>query len=399
MNQAFKAMDNIFSQIKNASFRVQYWNFKTIDYGSGTIDFTIIFHKPEVLEEILKHVSLGFGEGYSRGDIDVEGDMEKLTRMLFDPEILSIRPSLKNLVKILWLRLKYRNDIKQSRENVSFHYDLSNEFYATWLDKRMVYSCAYFKNANNSIEQAQEDKLEYICRKLLLQPGQSLLDIGCGWGALAIYAAQKYGVTVHGITLSKNQLEKAKARVAEAGLEKNITLELADYREIAKRGRSFDRVVSVGMMEHVGKNNISRYMHATNQLLKPLGIGLLHTIGKLKSDSIDDWMNKYIFPGAYLPEPGELINGLRDENLEVYHLENLQQHYALTLRAWLKAFEENQTKLKDMVSPELIRTYRLYLNGCISAFSKGGISLYQVSFCKGQLDDIPLPLTNSHLHA
>jgi len=153
------------------------------------------------------------------------------------------------------------------------------------------------------------------------------------------------------------------------------------------------------MMEHVGKNNIQTYMQATSQLLKPLGVGLLHTIGKLKSDAIDDWMNKYIFPGAYLPEPGELVNGLRDVKLEVYHLENLQQHYALTLRAWLKAFEENQAKLKDMVSPELIRAYRLYLNGCISAFSTGGISLYQVSFCKGQLGEIPLPLTNAHLHA
>ncbi|MBI4836544.1 MAG: class I SAM-dependent methyltransferase [Candidatus Abawacabacteria bacterium] len=399
MTRAFHIIDSIFKQIKSTSFEVQYWDYQRIRYGNDTPAFTIIFHNSRVLDDIIKHVSLGFGEGYMHGDIDVEGDWEQLTRLRFAPEIARIRPSLKTLAQIVLLRISYKNNIAQAKKNISFHYDLSNEFYEAWLDKKMVYSCAYFKDANNSIEQAQDDKLEYICRKLLLKPGQTLLDIGCGWGALVMYAVQKYGVKAHGITLSRNQLEKAKARIAEAGLEKDITLELIDYRELAKRGDTFDRIVSIGMMEHVGKDNIAAYMRATDKLLKPLGVGLLHTIGKLKSSAIDDWMNKYIFPGAYLPEPGELINGLRDVKLEVYHLENLQQHYALTLRAWWQRFEAKQAELKDMVSPEVLRAYRLYLTGCISTFTHGGISLYQVSFCKGQLGQIPIPLTNAHLHA
>ena len=395
---AFQAINNLFEQIDHVSFEVQYWDLKRVKYGSEKPAFTIIFHTPAAVEDTLKQVSLGFGERYMQGDIDIEGDIQKLTELLFDPKVLRIRPNLKALFAILLLRLKFRNSIDQSKKNISFHYDLSNEFYETWLDKRMVYSCAYFKEEGISIEQAQEDKLEYICRKLLLQPGQTLLDIGCGWGALVIYAVQKYKVKAHGVTLSRNQLEKAKARIAEAGLEKDITLELIDYRDLVKRGDTFDRVVSVGMMEHVGKNNIPTYIHSTNKLLKPLGVGLIHTIGKLKSDAIDDWMNEYIFPGAYLPEPGEIINGLRDQGLEVYHLENLQRHYARTLAAWRDRFEANQNKIKEMVSPEVIRAYRLYLNGCISAFKVGGISLYQISFCKGQLEQIPIPLTNAHLH-
>lgn len=399
MTAAFRAVDKLLRHITTASFDVKYWDYQTIHYGTGQTEFTIIFHNPKVLEDMLGHMSIGFGESYMRGDIDIEGNFERLTQTFFTAQIDKIRPSIGHLLEMVWLRFKYRNNLKQAQKNISFHYDLSNEFYANWLDPLMVYSCAYFKDAKNSIDQAQKDKLEYICRKLLLQPGQTLLDIGCGWGALVIYAVQNYGVKAHGITLSRNQLEKAKARVAEAGLEESITLELTDYRELAERKVSFDRVVSIGMMEHVGKNNIPAYMKATDTLLKPLGVGLLHTIGKLKSGAIDDWMNKYIFPGSYLPEPGELVNGLRDHGLEVYHLENLQQHYALTLRAWLNNFERNQDKLRSIVSPETLRAYRLYLTGCISTFTHGGISLYQVSFCKGQLGEIPLPLTNAHLHA
>ncbi len=399
MTAAFRAIDKLLKQVKTASFDVKFWDYQTIHYGTGPTEFTIIFNNANVLEDILGHVSLGFGEGYMRGDIEIEGNFERLTQTFFTAKLDQIRPSLGSLLEMGWLHFKYRNNLKQAKKNVSFHYDLSNEFYEAWLDPLMVYSCAYFKDANNSIEQAQKDKLEYICRKLLLKPDQTLLDIGCGWGALVIYAAKNFGVKAHGITLSRNQLEKAKARVAEAGLEDRITLELTDYRELAARGVSYDRVVSVGMMEHVGKNNIPAYMDATDKLLKPFGVGLLHTIGKLKSGNIDDWMHKYIFPGSYLPEPGELVNGLRDRKLEVYHLENLQQHYALTLRAWANNLEKNLEQIKDTVSPETIRAYRLYLTGCISAFTHGGISLYQVSFCKGQLGQIPLPLTNAHLHA
>lgn len=394
----YQVIDQLFSQITHIPFEIIYWNEAKKNYNGTEPLFTIEFRTPEVINDIFKHVSLGFGEGYTRGDIEVYGDFPRLCGLIYDPRVAKIRPSLKNLIKIARLRLKQRNRIAQARKNISHHYDLSNEFYSLMLDDKMLYSCAFFKDPTNSISQAQSDKLDYICRKLLLKPGQTLLDIGCGWGALVIHAAKNYGVKATGITLSKNQLEEAQRRIDAAGLSDQITLMLTDYREIATQGVSFDRVVSVGMMEHVGKDNIGAYMEANRVLLKENGIGLLHTIGNMKSSNIDDWMDKYIFPGAYLPEPGELIDGLRDTGMQVYLLENLRTHYALTLQAWLQNFEKNIARIGQIVSPETIRIYRLYLNGCIGTFTYGDTNLYQISYSKGYTNNAGVPLTNSYLH-
>jgi len=394
---AITVFDTLFHHIEGVSFCVKYWDKKTINYGIDKPAFTIIFKKPEALDEVLTHLSLGFGEAYTRGDIEIEGDIQRALGLLFDPH-LKIRPSIRAILHIGWLQLVHKNHLKQARKNISHHYDVSNEFYDQWLGKERIYSCAYFKNEDDDIDTAQENKLDYICRKLLLKPGQTLLDIGCGWGALVLYAAKKYDVKVMGITLSKNQLERARKRAKQEGLSDKVTLELCDYRELATRNVSFDRIVSVGMMEHVGKNHIHEYMAANNKLLKENGVGLLHTIGKMKSGRIDAWMEKYIFPGAYLPEPGELIDGFRDAGLEVYHLENLRPHYALTLKSWVKNFEKNIETIQKLVSPELVRIYRLYLNGCVAAFTYGDINLYQISFCKGYTNQVPVPLTNHYLY-
>lgn len=394
----YQVIDQLFSQITHLPFQIIYWDEAKKNYNNGAPVFTIEFKNREVVNDILRHVSLGFGEGYTRGDIEIYGDFPQMCGLLYDKRVAQIRPSLNAVIKIARLRLKHRNHIGQAKKNISHHYDLSNEFYSLMLDDKMVYSCAFFKDAHNSISQAQTDKLDYICKKLLLKPGQTLLDIGCGWGALVIHAAKNYGVSATGITLSKNQLEEAQRRVDAAVLTNQITLKLTDYRELATQGVSFDRVVSVGMMEHVGKDNIGAYMDANRALLKDNGIGLIHTIGKMKSGNIDAWMNKYIFPGAYLPEPGELIEGLRDTGMEVYLLENLRTHYALTLQAWLKNFEQNIARISQIISPEMVRIYRLYLNGCIGAFTYGDINLYQISYSKGLTNNVGVPLTNSYLH-
>ncbi len=394
----YQVLDQLFSQITHIPFQIIYWNVAKKNYNGSEALFTIEFRNPEVVNDIFKHVSLGFGEGYTRGDIEVYGDFPLLCGLIYDPRVAKIRPSLSNLIKIGRLRLKQRNRIGQARKNISHHYDLSNEFFSLMLDDKMVYSCAFFKDPTNSVSQAQTDKLDYICKKLLLKPGQTLLDIGCGWGALVIHAAKNYGIKATGITLSKNQLEEAQKRVNAAGLSDQITLKLTDYRELATQGVSFDRVVSVGMMEHVGKDNIGAYMEANKVLLNQNGIGLLHTIGNMKSRTIDDWMNKYIFPGAYLPEPGELIDGLRDTGMEVYLLENLRTHYALTLQAWLQNFEQNIARIGQIISPEMIRIYRFYLNACIGTFTYGDTNLYQISYSKGYTNNAGVPLTNSYLH-
>lgn len=398
-SQHYQVLDHIFSQITHMPFKVIYWTEGNKNYNTGEPVFTIDFKKQSVVDDILRHVSLGFGEGYTRGDIEVYGDFPRMCGMVYDPRVKAIKPSLSAMIKIAKLRIKSRNNIDQAKKNISHHYDLSNEFYSLMLDDKMVYSCAYYKNPSNSIAQAQTDKLDYICRKLLLKPGQTLLDIGCGWGALVIHAAKNYGVKATGITLSKNQLEEAQKRVDAAGLSDKVTLLLTDYRELATQNLSFDRIVSVGMMEHVGKENIHAYVETNRKLLKENGIGLLHTIGNMKSGNIDAWINKYIFPGAYLPEPGELIDALRDVGMEVYLLENLRPHYALTLQAWLENMEKNIDKVSTIVSPETIRIYRMYLNSCIATFTYGDTDLYQISYSNGYTNNAGVPLTNSYLHA
>lgn len=399
MSSPYQILDQLFSQIPHVSFNVIYWNEGRKNYNTGKPEFTIDFKKPQVVNDILRHVSLGFGEGYTRGDIEIIGDFEKLCSLVFDPQVAKIKPSLGIILKIIFQRLKHRNKLAQAPKNISHHYDLSNEFYKLMLDKRMVYSCAYFKTPHTDLDQAQSDKLDYICKKLLLQPGQTLLDIGCGWGALVIHAAQHYGIEATGITLSKKQLEEAQKRVHETGLDEKINLQLIDYRQLAHNNTSFDRIVSVGMLEHVGKENIAAYMKANQKLLKDNGIGLLHTIGNMRSGSINDWTEKYIFPGAYLPEPGELINGFRDTGMEVFLLENLRPHYAMTLQAWLKNLENNIDQLRKIVSEETIRMYRFYLSSCSASFIYGDTNLYQISYSKGYINNAGVPLTNSYLHA
>ncbi len=249
------------------------------------------------------------------------------------------------------------NTLKASARNVAHHYDLGNDFYKLYLDNSMTYSCAYFKNKNDTLEDAQLQKYEHICRKLHLKEGETLVDIGCGWGGMLLYAARRYGVKCLGCTLSAHQAEYAKKRVTEEGLGGNITILLEDYRNI--KGQ-FDKFVSIGMFEHVGKSLISTFIDRTKAMLKPGGIGLLHTIGKERNTPFDPWTMKYVFPGGHLPVLDHVIRAMGKKGLVPIDIENLRLHYAATLDEWAKRFEANVEQIENMFDQRLVRTWRMY---------------------------------------
>ncbi len=372
------------------AFSVRFWDGKVKTYGQGTPTVTLTIKKASVLPEVMRNLTLGFGEAYMRGDIDIEGSITDVVALFHGTTLKQTSMSFGARVANRLLRMAHRGRIGQAQKNVEHHYDLGNDFYALWLDRERLYSCAYFKSPDDTINQAQQNKLNHICKKLFLQPGDTLLDIGCGWGGLVVHAVKHFGVNAHGITLSAGQYEYAKQRVEREGLNDQITIERTDYRELVKRGLSFDKVVSVGMFEHVGQKHISEYMAGTAALLKEGGVGLLHTIGKMKGLPMEPWIEKYIFPGAYLPGIGEMLEAMKEFPLRVIDVENLRRHYALTLDWWLKGFEANLEKIRGMYGDSFIRMWRLYLAGSSAGFRYGDLELWQIQFTKGLRNDLPM---------
>ena len=276
-------------------------------------------------------------------------------------------------------------------QQVQFHYDVSDEFYALWLDPRRVYSCAYFRDTSMSLAQAQEAKLDHICRKLLLQPGEKFLDIGAGWGGLLLWAAEHYGVKATGITLSKNQHAYVQRLIDEKGLQGRVRMELRDYREL-NEADGFDKIASVGMFEHVGQANIPTYFNTVFRLLKPGGLVMNHgiTAGSIQPSHLGagmgDFIEKYIFPGGELLHISHLIRDMAMAGLELVDDENLRPHYARTLWAWSDALESRlpeaqrilETTGKVADAAKVLRAYRLYLAGCAMTFEQGWIGLHQI---------------------
>ncbi len=389
-------LDRWFRGLTGHVFAVRFWDGSLKTYGEGSPTFTIIIKKESVLGEIARNLSLGFGEAYMRGDVDVEGSVPELCAMFHGTDIKNASLSFGAKVANFILRQQHRGRLGRAQKNVEHHYDLGNDFYAMWLGKERLYSCAYFKAPHDSIDTAQANKLEHICKKLFLQAGETLLDVGCGWGALVIHAAKKYGVKAYGITLSKGQFEYASQRVREEGLTDQITIELVDYRELIRRGVTFDKVVSVGMFEHVGLKQYPEYFAATDQLMKPGGIGVLHTIGKMQSGAFDPWVEKYIFPGAHLPGLDEIASTINRFAFRVTDIENWRPHYAFTLDHWLEGFEANIEKVRGMYGESFVRMWRLYLAGSSAGFRYGDLDLWQIQFTKGLRND--LPLTREYLY-
>ncbi|MBQ3423287.1 MAG: class I SAM-dependent methyltransferase, partial [Romboutsia sp.] len=280
--------------------------------------------------------------------------------------------------------------MKKQKEEVSYHYDLGNDFYSLWLDETMSYSCAYFKNENDSLYEAQMNKIHHLLKKLNLKEGLSLLDIGCGWGSLLIEAAKLYKVKGVGITLSQEQYNKFIERIKEENLEEYLDVRLMDYRELEKSKMTFDRVVSVGMLEHVGRENYRLFMKNVHTVLKPKGVFVLHYISGLYESEGDAWMRKYIFPGGVIPTLREMISISADYKFYTVDVESLRMHYAKTLLKWAENFENNLDTVKDMFDERFIRMWKMYLYSCAACFISGVIDLHQIVFTKGVNNELPL---------
>ncbi|MFL6661886.1 MAG: class I SAM-dependent methyltransferase [Rhizobacter sp.] len=280
-------------------------------------------------------------------------------------------------------RSKARHHKRADAEQVQFHYDVSDDFYALWLDPRRVYSCAYFRDPQMNLAQAQEAKLDHICRKLMLREGERFLDIGAGWGGLLLWAAEHYGVRAHGITLSKNQHAHVSRLIDEKGLGGRVTMELLDYRDLPE-SEPWDKIASVGMFEHVGRAQLHAYFRKIHRLLKPGGLLMNHgiTAGGTRNDQLGmgmgDFIERYIFPGGELLHMSHVLRVMSEANLEPVDVENLRPHYARTLWAWSDGLEANLAKARDVTKDSVVRAYRLYLAGCAMSFERGWISLHQM---------------------
>ena len=376
----------------DSRFAFELWDGETVMYGKEP-EVTLRFRSKEGARELLRKGFLGFGESYMAGELEVEGNLQELLRLGFSIEFDKNSLSYGEKMRFLLHRLNTQNTMRRVKHNISHHYDLGDDFYALFLDKTMTYSCAYYNTETDSLGQAQVNKYEHICRKLAVKPGEKLLDIGCGWGGMLIYAAQNYGISGLGNTLSRNQFEGVKRRIEELGLNHKIEVVLADYREIEGQ---FDKFISIGMFEHVGKAFIPVYMRAVSNLLKKGGIGLLHTIGKDAESRSDGWILKYIFPGGYIPNLAEIVNEMGRAGFSVVDVENLRFHYGRTLDHWAERYEKNVDKVRNMFDEPFVRMWRLFLNASSAGFKHGSSRLYQILFSNGLNNE--LPLTRKHLY-
>ena len=394
MRKTFEQLfETLSDHARDASFQVKFWDGVERSFGTGTPQFILTFATKQSAEHVLESGSLGFGEEYMAGDIRVEGDFKQLLRFGSDAAFLNLPLGLKAKLAIKHLRQASLNTLSRSQKHVAHHYDRGNDFYKLWLDETMAYSCAYFRHEGDTLEKAQQQKYEHICRKLQLKAGETLIDIGCGWGGMLIYAAKHYGVRGVGCSLSKEQVEYATDLVKREGLSNEISIVFEDYRNI--RGE-FDKFVSIGMFEHVGKQFIPTFMEKTKAILKHGAIGLLHTIGQERPIPGDPWTLKYIFPGGYIPTLDEIVRTMGEVRLVPTDVENLRLHYAKTLDEWSTRFEAQIQKVEAMYDASFVRMWRMFLNGSAANFRYGDVRLYQVLFTNGLNNDIPL--TREHMY-
>ena len=353
--------------------------------GEGEPEFTIRVNSDIPKKDILVSAELALGEAYMRKDIEIEGDLFKALCVVLG-HVNKDSINKKVLSSLFNVGLKK----KDQKQQVSSHYDLGNEFYSLWLDKTMSYSCAYFKHEDDSLEEAQYQKVHHILDKLYLKEGMTLLDIGCGWGFLLIEAARKYGVKGYGCTLSEEQWKKGQERIKKFGLEGQVEIELIDYRDVAASGRTFDRIVSVGMLEHVGRPNFPLYMEDASTMLNDGGLFLLHYISDPAEKETSAWIRKYIFPGGCLPSFREMVGIAYDYGMNVIDVESLRLHYYKTLMHWYNNFQGVRDQVEKVRGTEFVRMWDLYLCGCAAGFYIGNMDLHQILMTKGVNNDLPL---------
>lgn len=353
--------------------------------GHGNPRFSIIFKKEPDLKEMITSTSLALGEAYMRGDLEIDGDLYQAL-YYFLGQMGNFSVDTRVLRKLMFPSLGRR----KQKEDVSSHYDLGNDFYSLWLDETLNYSCGYFENEQDTLFDAQKKKTQRILKKLYLKEGMELLDIGCGWGYLLIEAAKKYKIRGTGITLSREQQQGFEKRIREEGLEDYLHVELMDYRDLAGYGKKFDRVVSVGMLEHVGRDHYELFFQCIKRAMKPGGVFLLHFISALEEHPGDPWMKKYIFPGGVIPSLREITSLSAKYRFYLLDAESLRRHYNKTLLCWDKNFNEHRREIEERFGETFARMWDLYLCACASTFQNGIIDLHQLLFTNGINNELPM---------
>jgi len=395
-----KKLDAWVDNIRNASappLRLVLWNGQQYDFSNQPPEVTLKVPQASALTSLLNPSLANLGEAYVEGKIEVEGAVKNVIRIANDLAANTLAPegALGRIVRSV------THTKKKDAEAIHYHYDVSNDFYKLFLDQRMVYSCAYFENGDEDLDTAQLKKIDHILDKIRLQPGQTLLDIGCGWGALVLRAAEKYGAKCLGITLSQNQYDEARERVARAGLADRIEIRLQDYRDVTG---TFDRITSVGMFEHVGIKNLPLYFRQVNNLLAEDGLVMNHGITTTDINNGDspygagEFIDKYVFPAGELPHISTVLRTMQEGGLEAFDIENLRRHYARTCSLWADNFEANTEAIRKVTDEKHYRIWRVYLAGSAYGFERDWISLYQVVCTKADTSAQSLPWSRNYIY-
>ena len=375
------------------------WNGRIIQSGDSP-ELRLTVRSPQALVSLIKP-SLGkLAKSYVEGDLDLEGDIRESMRIA--EQLVAGDAGAYRKRSDIWKW--WRHTRPADRKAIQHHYDVGNEFYGLWLDRNRVYSCAYFRTPEDSLDLAQEQKLELICRKLDLKPGERFLDIGCGWGGLVLWATQHHGVKALGVTLSQEQHAYAIERIGALGLEGRCEVRLMDYRDVPE-DQPFDKIASVGMFEHVGKRNLAEYFGRIYRLLKPGGMVMNHGIttnsledGALGS-GIGEFVEEYVFPGGELVHISRVLGAMSQQGLEAWDAECLRPHYAKTLWHWVSRLEARQEEARRIAGEKRFRTWRIYMAGSAHAFDRGWISIFQILGTKPLTDgSVPYPLTRGHVY-
>ncbi|HEY7286159.1 MAG TPA: cyclopropane-fatty-acyl-phospholipid synthase family protein [Vicinamibacterales bacterium] len=373
------ALRSVQSSIATAPVRFTLWDDYSVTGGASPPIATIKFRNRAALLGWVWDPDLNFGESYMSGAVDIRGDLVQLLEAVYRA-LPPARPRP-------WWRFAQANDERAARNNVHHHYDLGNDFYRLWLDRELVYTCAFFPTPQDTLEDAQIAKMDRVCRKLSLQPGERVLEVGCGWGSLALHMARRYGVSVRAFNISGEQIAFARERAAREGLGRAVEFVEDDYRNVSS---ACDVFVSVGMLEHVGLPDYPTLGAVIDRTLTSDGRGLLHFIGRDRPSPLNAWIRKRIFPGAYPPTLREVFEHIVEPaSLSVLDVENLRLHYARTLDHWRRRFEDSSSQVAEMFDETFVRAWRLYLAGSQVAFTTGAMQLFQVVFARNGSNAIP----------
>jgi len=370
----------------NPRIAVRLWDGNEFYFADGTPVGVMEFRDRSALLNLVLTQSVGFGDGYSKGKIEIHGDILDFSNEV--ARAITYRQNQNYYISKFrsLLRGLRANTLTRSKDNVHHHYDLGNDFYEMWLDDQMVYTCAYYEHADATLAEAQLAKLDHVCRKLELKPGQEVIEAGCGWGALAMHMAEHYGVNVKAYNNSHEQVNYAREKAAARGLSDRARFIEDDYRTISDQ---CDVFVSVGMLEHVGLKNFHAFGKVIDRCLKPTGRGLIHSIGRSHPRPPNSWISKRIFPGGYIPSLGEIAAVFEPFKFSILDVENLRLHYAKTCAEWLHNFDNVSDKVSDEYSEEFVRAWRLYLAGSSAGFESGTLQLYQIVFAPRGNNNVP----------